>query len=1041
MSRRFIKITALGLGVCTVALLVFYWWGDTYDRAQVTDQDLNNARVKLGQAAPQISPAPAAPIDLKRSIRLAVGGLGLDDPRGGEVGDLLVAGLRDAKGLDLVERQSLEAALREAGLSLSGLVRARDAIAVGKLVRADWFLLGTEATINKSNSLVLRVVDARTGVLREAAVFPAGEPVSDLASDIGQFVRRCREDAAEARVPNYLAIGAFQDIGLNARHAELPELLRSHLTAAYRNTNITLLEREAMELLLQESRLDLAGMTENGGTNAPQPLQSAYWLVEGYYQSYETSGFEVELIVDVRRMFGQSKEVTFRGLPDDALFGRVKNAVDATISVKDSVVYTRVSEARAQFLTGKELVPYHSGSKYSDLVYSDFNDDFMSQEGAKRKRRVEDAIRAFETAVLLDPDYREAKMWLAVCFRDVGRVDEARDYYREVIEAGTVDEWTDLARKALDESFNDWYGRVGDPAEKARWFEGALHTITNSAVADFYRSELSSAAEDKAVAEGGAPARALAEKRLLEDIQFFRDNIQNRVPTIGRDSRDMGMADFVKAYGGTPEEAGQRLTELYPTMTNSAPELAPYILATLIMYQSDTNSPMIKEFKHDLEVLGKNPNNVMSPAYYWNLVSGEVYNWCLKRHLFDIALLAIRAPLRIDATQAPPLTRGDEDTVKLAYAYLGMNAWTNALILFESLSNRPVQMYSSGPWGRGLAVVLPDKEAARCQKKLGLATDRDPREFDMVDTGFCLCTPSAFTLDASGIWVAIEDRLLHLDFELRTNLAIRLPKDPDVPITWVALGVSNVWVATDGQGLIEMNKSDHRCRRVGLNEGLLMNNIATLCPDRDTLWIGYGHGAYDGRGGLGGGLGRLDIATGRVTSLMQSLIQPTPELAGAPRIPVMLIAAGSGEDIWFMTDDQAPRLHRYRPGAGTWEEFQAGCKTFCANDSRLYLGRYSEPGVSVFDFHTGVWRPFKTNGVVNLSTVTALATDRYGLWVGGLGYIALLDRTQDTVLRFATIKASDIDRSEVERIETGGGYLWAQYGGHLHRAALKTRGF
>ena len=64
----------------------------------------------------------------------------------------------------------------------------------------------------------------------------------------------------------------------------------------------------------------------------------------------------------------------------------------------------------------------------------------------------------------------------------------------------------------------------------------------------------------------------------------------------------------------------------------------------------------------------------------------------------------------------------------------------------------------------------------------------------------CLCSPSTFLADDNGLWIGIGGKLLHLDFDLKTNLAVNLPMDASVPITALCLTSSNLWIATSGEG-------------------------------------------------------------------------------------------------------------------------------------------------------------------------------------------------------------------------------------------------
>ena len=107
------------------------------------------------------------------------------------------------------------------------------------------------------------------------------------------------------------------------------------------------------------------------------------------------------------------------------------------------------------------------------------------------RRNLEEAVRSFETVLLLDPGNRDAKIYLGACFRDplIDRTDEARQYYREIIESDFDDDLAKTARKALIDSFYAPMPSMADNAEKARWFAKALQDCTNSSASEFYANE------------------------------------------------------------------------------------------------------------------------------------------------------------------------------------------------------------------------------------------------------------------------------------------------------------------------------------------------------------------------------------------------------------------------------------------------------------------------------------------------------------------------------------------------------------------------
>jgi tetratricopeptide (TPR) repeat protein len=1041
VSKRFLigaiitVLVAVSLGTWLI-----YWERKSANSLHVTitQADIRESAVKLGRTNLPTQ-SVVTPLDLSQPVRLAIGGLGLaDEDQNRQLGELITADLTGAQGFNLVERQSLDAILKEINLNLSGLVRANDAVRVGKLLKADWFVLGTRAKINGTNSIVVRVVDARTGIFQDAGAFPADQSPTQLAADMAGFVRQSRQNAATAKPRVYLAIGAFEDLSVNNRQASFPSQLRGYLTTAYRGGNVTLLEREYVNTLLQEMRLDLAGLTGEGGTNAPQPMQTAFWLVDGYYQSYETTNLQVELTLNVQRIFGTAKHVTLRGQPGEPVCRQIKAAIDEIMNRNKEVNFpTRMSEVHAQMATGKELMRINPVFASIALVYVPEVSSYDQVENAKRKRNLEEAIKAFETVLVLEPTNREAKMYLAACLRYsvIDQPDDARNYYREIIEEPIQDQWSGQAQKALLVSFE--FGGRTNPDEMARWFESASQQVTNSPVADFYRKQAEIAETAATIARGESPkAKDLAEQKLLEGIRSF-----DRVLHGGTGALGSGMVDFVKTFGTNQTAAAQRLVELLPQMTNQAPELEPYLLAEVVTFQVDTNAPVIAEFQKRFAQVNEHANeeftNGQSSASYWSLLGNGVYDWSFQHKQYGLAAQVMEGKLKAAAAEGNISlnVQNGEDRIALAYAYLGMERWQQALAVFESFSNQPVAMLGNGPWGRGLNPVLTGKEAAYCRQKLGLPAGHSPLEFDMGKPLLCLCTPSTFITDDSGLWVGIGGQLLHLDFDLKTNLVVNLPVDASVPITALCLTSSNVWIATGGDGLVEFDKASRQCRHLTEKDGLMMDKISSLHLDGNTLWIGYGHNTFYTIA-VGqtepGGLGKLDLPTGRFTSFTPSLSDTEKVNAEKPtRITVMAMNAGAGGDLWFITADSVPLLYRFQPRNNLWDGSRRACTALVGNSKQLIVSQYGSPALSILDFGEGRWRNLKATTEFLSGMVSTLTLDGDNLWVGGMGYIALMDPMQDKVRRFAYIPASTVDR-----IQIGGGYVWAQFDWHLYRALL-----
>jgi len=1014
------------------------------------------SRHRLGADA--TPPAALVPLELNRSVRLALGSLGLrDEEANSRLSDLVLTELSGAQGLNLVERQSLEKVLGELNLSLSRFVRAKDAVRVGKLLKADWILLGTGAKINGSNSIVIRLVDARTGILCDAGVFASDKRLPQLAGDVANFVRETRQNAAGAKVPVFLAIGTFEDLSVNNRQAGFPTQLRGYLTAAYRGGKVTLLEREYVEALLQEVHLDQAGLTVESATETATPMQSAYWLVSGSYQSLETTSLQVEVALDVQRIFGLAKHVSLRGEPGEALNQQIHEAIDTLMNQNHGVIVpTRNSEIHLQLNTGKELARVNRFAGTGDLGLWYNLDDWNNveeygqsnpQKGVKRRRNLEEALRAFETVLLLDPGNREAKLCLGTYLSDplIGRIDEGRACYREIMDAREHDEWSGLAKKGLLNSFLNWMGAVADASERARWFESAALQSTNSSVRDFYEKQAKESQVAAAIAQGGTgKATALVEQRLLDNLQSY-DNLLHGKP--GGSTEELGMYDFVHSYSPDPAVSARRLVELIPNMRSRVPELEPYFMAMVVRFQVDTNVPVIVEFQRELAQISEHPNQVLAPKLFWGGLLPLCY-WSFDHKLHLIVALVMEGKQRAASQDKsfPTIYHSEsEERIALAFAYMGLQRWQQARDIFETFSNQSVFMFEHGPWGTGLNTVLPDKEATFCAQKLGQAPTHDVREFDLGKPCFGLCT-SAVMLDETGLWMGMNSRLLHVDFDLTTNLAVTLPGNSGTPVC-LCPTASAVWIGTDGEGLIEFDKTSHQCRRITEQDGLLMNNVACLKLAGPNLWIGYGHRTYAFWGmGIGGegGLGRLNLSTGKFTSFTPSLEDRKLGLLEASdkptRHPVIVLAQGAEDDVWMVTEENGTRLRHYRARDNTWEAGPQTSSSLAVDSKGLFLGQYwnytggdqsDQLGVRILGFNDGKWRFIKTISGLPTGSVSALASDGHCLWVGGRSYIAVVDLEKDEIRKFTRINAVAVDQMQI-----GGGYLWARFDCNLYRVPL-----
>jgi tetratricopeptide (TPR) repeat protein len=795
MNKRTLLIASLLLAGGGLAWLIIHWFNEGEARLPVTsEKDLAKIAARLGRKMPSqptvLSPVPIPP---SHDVRLAIGWLGLsDETQNLRVADLATAELTGAKGLELVDRQSLNTVLRELELSLSGLARAKDAVRVGKLLRAEWFLLGTGGTMSNANPyIVARIVDARTGIMRDVRVFTTGKELTGLATDLAGFARQCREGASFPKPRTFLAIGTLADVGINRRQAEFPQQLRAYLTRAYQPTQVTLLEREQVSTLLQEVRLDLAGLSDDPHTNAPQPLQSAFWLVNGFFQSFETSGYEVEVVLNVNRIFGHTTNFTFRGQPGEPLFAQIKAAIDRTLTQASLsiVAPTRSSEFRQQVEIGRDLLSTASGTMNLAFNPTSHGPPLLpEQDYTKRRGYLTEAVSALETALLLEPESREPRFYLSACYCDeaMGRYDEGLGYLRELAGSVPDDQWSEKARVALA-----WLYDRTDRREAARWFNEAASHTTNAQAASGYRSlaqqTLGYAIAAESAAQGGVKSTgqsaAILETRLFEQIGNARNALLGKGGNI---DWGWGVEQFVDAFGTNRGAAARRLVELLPSLTQKFPDLTPHLLCSVLSFQVDTNAPVLAEFQTSLTASAEHPERVLGCERYFDSLLFFPYEWCMDHKLYALAAELVEAK-RHASVLRPEVQFTERDKVRLAFAYLRLESWREALTVLEELEGTSIVMEADGPWGGAWTPVVPAHHAALCRQKLGLPPVVKAGRFIMVKPCLCLHTPSTFAASTDGLWVAIGAQLLQLGFDLRTNKVVNLPISSFAEITALCL--------------------------------------------------------------------------------------------------------------------------------------------------------------------------------------------------------------------------------------------------------------
>jgi hypothetical protein len=336
--------------------------------------------------------------------------------------------------------------------------------------------------------------------------------------------------------------------------------------------------------------------------------------------------------------------------------------------------------------------------------------------------------------------------------------------------------------------------------------------------------------------------------------------------------------------------------------------------------------------------------------------------------------------------------------------------------------------------------------------------------------------------------LAQKGLLILLDFNGRTNKVHPLPVDAWQRISAVSVTDDTVWVGTADAGLIQFDPKTRRSRVWTVADGLLMDEISCLAADEESLWIGFGRGeGPDLRewSNTRGGLSRLNLKTGKISSFMPSLqSHPASPVPGPPGTRLHRLVAARSQVLLKAVD-----FHRYDLRANQWSRLEGEgfdpCTAIFVGDllavgtrilqckvtlkpsretpitatnaflskqvSRAELERMArDPAVSPLIVSKSI-NAFPPKGGLAVSPAfgqsfesflsageipsppTALATDGQNLFVAGDNYLANVDLKQRKLTKlFLTAERRVYD------LQIAGGKLWALMYRHLYGTPLSA---
>jgi hypothetical protein len=352
------------------------------------------------------------------------------------VAALATAGLSREPGVTLIERDQVERVLREHQLARSGLLGARQALAVGKLLGVDVFAV-LENFPGEPGALGVVVFDAATGVkLSDSTV--DGDTVTANADRLKAAVLAAC--AKRQRGPSALRTVCLASV----RNAALPREMNSACDAAGRFLEQRLLNSPDLTVL-ERRRLDQINTERTLPGNEP---------VAGLLASLTMLELEIGKTAD-----GQSLQATvFLTGSSGAETGRVRTNVSTRIPVTatEALIPSLLSTLRASR-------PIATANQHAEARRFHAESWFLLTDGD-----APGALRAAEAAVALDAENQTNQIQLAACLTarameilspkpaQMGPrgklVNFDRFQLRELMEQGhfNVDDSLPLAERALE---------------------------------------------------------------------------------------------------------------------------------------------------------------------------------------------------------------------------------------------------------------------------------------------------------------------------------------------------------------------------------------------------------------------------------------------------------------------------------------------------------------------------------------------------------------------------------------------------------------
>jgi tetratricopeptide (TPR) repeat protein/TolB-like protein len=416
---------------------------------------------------------------------------------------LLEVELSGRAELKLVERQLRDTLLKQQQLSLTALADAKSPLRLGRLLGADLIVWGEATSDGAEPALLMRVVEAKTGVVRCVSSVSLSE--KNLLPGAGDIARRIATIASSSKPPvATVAVGVFENAGQFERLRPLAFLLRDRMTEELeRRPSILVMQRSAMQPLIEELELARSGLVEGAPAGNVLPPREATYLLTGSFDDVVGSvpqrvRARMQLIsaASGKIVASDQVEVTVGELED--VCAKWTESIERQAATKGEAARVTPRAAQSEGETLKRRALTHLSRTHVfiqvptvELPRARFGEQAMLGQ-VTNTLLARQALEELEALLFLKPDDLVVKALLAGAYQidepSVSQPDRAISLYREIegADAGGVfgiDAQRKLPRAYAAAARKSQLQHLADAAERARACVAAYAKLSEQSAA------------------------------------------------------------------------------------------------------------------------------------------------------------------------------------------------------------------------------------------------------------------------------------------------------------------------------------------------------------------------------------------------------------------------------------------------------------------------------------------------------------------------------------------------------------------------------